>query len=171
MTLLWQQDEDFKKVIKQVLVAEGGYVNHPSDPGGPTKYGIAYNYNQGILKKFGIYAGNMVSLTKEQAIEIYYIKYWLASRANTLPDLRLQAVHFDCAVNQGVGQAAKYLEQLSTDPDYYEGDGKNEALWLKLCQEYIALRLLDYTRYKGWQSFLRGWVNRMAHLLQFVSKQ
>lgn len=51
---------------------EGGYVNHKSDVGGETKFGISKRYNPDIDVK---------NLTEEQAFEIYIQRYWKTSYA------------------------------------------------------------------------------------------
>lgn len=164
-TLTWQKDAAFVAVYPHVLKAEGGYANNPKDPGGPTMYGIAYNSNQAAVAKFGITRQTMRSLTKQQALQIYYEKYWMAAGCNHIPDARLALVHFDAAVNHGVGRAWKYLQALSKNPNHYEGNGKNEAVFYGLACEYVAARLRSYTTDKNRETFLRGWVNRMAALL------
>ena len=66
----------FKDLIDGVLVREGGYVDHPSDPGGETKYGIAKRSHP---------KEDIKNLTKERAAEIYEKDYWIPSRASSLP--------------------------------------------------------------------------------------
>ncbi len=169
-TLTWQKDADFVAVYPHVLKVEGGYADLKGDSGGPTMYGIAYNYNQAAVAKFGITRQTMRSLTKQQALQIYYEKYWMAAACNFIPDTRLALVHFDCAVNQGVGASLKFLQGLSKNPNHFEGNGKNEALFYGLACEYVAARLRAYTSYKNQATFLCGWVNRMAIILSELPK-
>ena len=164
----YQHDKAYCQIIPFVLSSEGGYVNHPNDPGGPTKYGIALNYNKAILKSMGV--GDVKNLTLEQAREIYYQKYWLPCKANELPDIRVAYIHFDAAVNCGISQAAVFLSKLSKRPANYEGNGKNAELFLELFLEYVALRLRFYARARGRETFLAGWVNRMAKLSEDATR-
>ena len=53
----------FNKCIKIILRNEGGYVNHPSDPGGETNMGIAKRFYPNL---------DIENLTEEEAIKIYY---------------------------------------------------------------------------------------------------
>lgn len=163
MSYPFEQDKIYCELVKLVINAEGKYVNNPKDPGGATKFGVAYNYNQGILKELGV--TDMRALTLDQAKQIYYKKYWLASGANFIPDKRLAYIHFDTAVNQGVGFAAKCVFALSAKPSSYEANGKNEALWFKLLIEYLMLRLKAYNKDRNRKAFLEGWLNRMIHLM------
>lgn len=160
----FQRDDAFMKIIPKVLNSEGGYVNHPSDPGGPTKYGIAYNYNKQILHSMGI--NNVRDLTYDQAKQIYYVKYWKPSGAINIRDIDLAYIHFDAAVNCGIEQANLFLARLSHNPLYFEADGKNLELWFSLWKQYLAQRLSFYTHAKNRKSFLEGWINRMVDVIR-----
>lgn len=90
----------FDTAILSVLKHEGGYCNHPSDPGGETNYGICKrNYPHIDIK----------ALTKESAINIYRTDYWM--RVYDQLPYALAAKTFDCAVNMGKAQAAKILQR------------------------------------------------------------
>ena len=58
-------------LIAEIIEIEGGYVNHPADRGGPTKYGIT----EKVARAFG-YQGDMRDLPKSKAFEIYDKNYW-----------------------------------------------------------------------------------------------
>lgn len=168
MTQDYTKDPTYCELVKLVLSSEGGYVDNPNDPGGPTKYGIAWNYNREILREMGV--KDVHDLTLEQAREIYYHKYWLACHADTIPDKRLAYIHFDTAVNHGVGQSTVFLKRLSHDPSSFEGHGKNNALWLGLCLEYVMHRQRFYTRAKNRKVFLEGWMNRLSDVVDNALK-
>ena len=156
-------DKRFCAVIPLVLNSEGGYVNDPHDPGGPTKYGIAWNFNNDILLSIGV--SDVKDLTLDQAREIYYLKYWLPSHANEVKDTRLAYIHFDAVVNCGVGKGSEFLRKLTRSPKFFEGDGKNEGLFLRLFLEYVAHRILYYTSLTKQTRYLPGWMNRIAHVI------
>lgn len=160
MAFDYEKDPIFCKLIEYILLSEGDYSNDPDDPGGPTKYGIALNYNKEILATMGI--KDVKGLTYPQAKQIYYVKYWLACGANYIHDESLAYMHFDTAVNCGVGTANIFLGRLSKNPKNYEANGKNEVLWLKLYIEYLSFRMSYYTTIKGGLKFLRGWINRLV---------
>ncbi|MFZ4858881.1 MAG: glycoside hydrolase family 108 protein [Desulfuromonadaceae bacterium] len=90
----------FDKAILSVLRHEGGYVNHPSDPGGETNFGICKR----SYPKLDIKA-----LTKEEAIEIYRTDYWRYAY-DKMP-YRIAAKIFDIAVNMGYTPAHKILQR------------------------------------------------------------
>ncbi len=165
MMFPYQSDTRYCDLIQLVIFSEGGYTAGLFDPGGPTKYGIATNYNKEALKVLGVM--DIKNLTMDQARQIYYDKYWLASHANTIPDKRLAYIHLDTAVNEGVGKAMSFLANLGNDIHHYSaGDGKNDALWLRLCIKYDTMRKRHYTALVGqWSRFGRGWINRLADVM------
>lgn len=76
-----------------------------------TKFGIAFEFNEEHLALVGIFIPEQIKdLTKEQAFEIYYNKYWLNSHAALLTK-DAAYLHFDAAVNQGLFGAAKMLQE------------------------------------------------------------
>jgi lysozyme family protein len=91
----------FEQIIDKVLEHEGGYVNDPYDKGGETKFGIAKRWYPDV---------DIKSLTKSDAINIYYNEYWKPSKADFLPN-DLKATYFDMCVNMGQRQAVKILQQ------------------------------------------------------------
>lgn len=168
MSFTFQSDEVFVKVCPLVLHVEGGFVDDPKDPGGPTKFGIAFNFNAGALQKLGLTRETMNQLTKEQAMQLYFDRYWLASGASGISDEGLAFFHLDTAVNCGVGAARKMLKGLSKDPRFFDGRGKNnEILFLRLLMEYAVLRLDYYTRLRKdlKERYLEGWINRMEFVI------
>lgn len=66
----------FKRIIPVLLDHEGGFVDHPSDPGGATNMGIT-------IKTLSSHLGRPATkeevraLTKEQAMQIYHKRYWM----------------------------------------------------------------------------------------------
>jgi lysozyme family protein len=164
----FHSDETFLKVVPLVLDSEAGYSNHPKDPGGPTNRGIAWNYNADYLKQnFGFKtSADIKKLTADQARQVYYDRYWLASGGAGLTDVDLAYLHFDTAVNCGVGTAFNIIRKLSLNPKNYDGSGgKNRSVFLQLFLEYIAKRLSYYTKCQNRDSFLEGWVNRIVHVI------
>lgn len=160
-------DKVYLEVLPFVLNSEGGYSNHPNDPGGPTMRGIAWNYNAGWLQAHGYTRETLKKLTKEHAALCYYERYWIPSGAIGITDVDLAYIHMDTAVNCGVGTAIKMLKRLSHNPGYYDfSGGKNRALALSLFLEYAAQRIRYYTQAKNRDKFLAGWMNRMASVIE-----
>ena len=103
-------DECFKFAMKW----EGGskYTNDPDDAGGPTKYGVALNYNKEIIKELcgEATAQAIINLTYDQALEIYKRKYWTPCRCDLLPN-PTTFVYFDMCLNIGQSKSPKLLQE------------------------------------------------------------
>lgn len=99
--------ENLATAMRHILKFEGGYVDHPLDPGGATNKGIT----KATLERF---RGRPVSKAEVRALgdrevaEIYRRFYWDQIHGDRLPS-GLDLAVFDCAVNQGVGRAKTYL--------------------------------------------------------------
>ena len=148
-----------------ILQAEGGLVDNPNDPGGLTKYGIS----QAAFPELDIRA-----LTPEQAIAIYATNYWEPAKCPALPP-PLALVHFDAAVNCGVGQAARFLEQaVGVTVDGIVGPITIAAAWkaTDAVEAYFAVREAFYRRLAQANPaegvFLDGWLNRLENLKAFL---
>lgn len=168
MSFPYQEDKTFQALIAHVIKSEGGYSNNPRDKGGPTAYGIAWNFNAGYLKSmFGMKnPSDIKDLTLDQARQCYYDRYWLPSGSNGLTSLCLSYVHLDTAINCGVNKAQSILGSLAKNAKNFDGDGTaNRALFLELTMEYLSKRLKFYTRCKDRATFLEGWVNRVADVM------
>ena len=101
-------DTNFDACLSEVLKHEGGYVDHPADPGGAT--------NRGVTKKaWEEYVGHEVTkddikaLTVADVTPFYRKRYWNVCKCDGLP-AGLDYVVFDIAVNSGTGRAAKFLQ-------------------------------------------------------------
>ena len=99
---------DTDALIDAVIDREGGYVNHPADRGGPTRWGIT----EAVARAQG-YAGAMRALPREDAVSIYRRLYWqrpaydqVARRAPLIA-----AELFDTGVNMGTGTATGFLQR------------------------------------------------------------
>lgn len=96
------------QLIDALIEREGGYVSHPSDRGGPTRYGIT----EAVARAHG-YSGAMRSLPREEAAAIYKRLYWLRPRFDQVAK-RSKAVAaelFDTGVNMGPAVAATFLQR------------------------------------------------------------
>jgi len=96
------------RLIDDVIDREGGYVNHPADRGGPTRWGIT----EAVARANG-YAGAMRLLPQESARAIYRRLYWSAPWLDrvALRSHRLAAELFDTAVNMGPATAIGFLQR------------------------------------------------------------
>lgn len=135
---------NWERSINFVLRWEGGYVNHPNDPGGETNFGISKRAFPNI---------DIKNLTVEQAKEIYNKKYWMPMDCHKLPDAMALAV-FDSAVNCGVTKARQWLKQSDGSVNLYLIDRENFYRFLAIKPKF--------------QVFLKGWLNRLNALRKEV---
>jgi lysozyme family protein len=131
-------------LIDSLIEREGGYSNHPSDRGGPTRYGIT----EAVARAHG-YAGAMRDLPREEAAAIYKRLYWLRPRFDQVAR-RSQAVAgelFDTGVNMGPAVAGTFLQRalsaLNRDRKDYADlvpDGRIGAATLAALDTFLQLR-------------------------------
>ncbi len=134
---------------KWILQEEGGYVDNPADAGGETKYGIAKAYHPNV---------DIKNLTLDEALAIYKQQYWNVFDLDNMP-LFIAIAIFDTAVNMGGNYTAKMMDKygkLLSNPTNF------------LCA-VMAQRLQDYSTFRDWDTFGKGWVNRIVHLMQLIS--
>jgi lysozyme family protein/tRNA uridine 5-carbamoylmethylation protein Kti12 len=169
-------NNDFKNALKFVLLFEGGYVNHPNDPGGET--------NKGIIKKvydeyrnFKKLPIQSVKLIEEKEIEdIYFNNYWKYGKCDLMPR-KIAMIHFDTCVNCGVFQANKFLQRsLKVLDDGFIGPKTLKTLRVikdsvgikEIISEYLNQRRNFYKQISDKNEklkvFLKGWNNRLTKL-------
>lgn len=158
----------FNACLAQVLRHEGGYVDHPADPGGATNLGIT-------LATLAAWRGKPVTkqdvrnLTVAEAGEIYRARYWLPIRGDALPPGVDLAV-FDAAVNSGPARAAKWLQSvLGVTQDGEIGLQTLAALARAPGPVTVVIDLCDarmrYLRgLPTWATFGKGWTRRVAEV-------
>lgn len=102
------------KIAQEIVAREGGYVNDPEDPGGPTNYGVTVHTMRRLgldLNQDGrVDAGDVRVLTRAHAISIFVEHYFRAPRIDRLPEALHPSV-FDMYVNAGAN-AVKILQRL-----------------------------------------------------------
>ena len=158
----------FEDAFKLVVHHEGGYVNHPNDPGGATRFGVT----ERVARANG-YQGDMRVFPIEKAQEIYRKLYWDAVRAEELP-AAVRFDVFDAAVNSGVSQAAKWLQRaLGVRDDGVIGPATvaaaRDVSGPVLAARFNAARLRFMTDLPTWASFGRGWARRIAENLSRIA--
>ena len=158
----------YDQCLPLLLAHEGGYTNHPSDPGGPTNFGITiYDYRKYV--KPNATAADVRAMKLEDAKGIYKQKYWDAQRCDELP-AGVDYVMFDYGVNSGVGRSGKVLRRALKLPDNSSSvtdaviaaacAANARALVATICDE--RLRFLQSL--KTWPVFGAGWGRRVAEV-------
>ena len=105
----------YDECLRRLLAHEGGYTNHPSDPGGPTNFGITiFDYRKYV--KPNATAADVRAMKLDEAKAIYRAKYWAAQRCDDLPAGVDYSV-FDYGVNSGIGRSGKVLRRVVGLPD------------------------------------------------------
>ena len=154
---------DFQHAVAFVLAKEGGYVQHPSDPGGETNFGIskrAYPHE------------DIANLTKQRAALLYHRDYWRAVRSHELPTGIALAV-FDGAVQHGTVTAARLLQEVLgakvdgiIGPKTLLAARQADTEWL--IARYVLRRARLYARIQARDPaqavFIDGWFNRLRDL-------
>ena len=151
--------------LAKVLEHEGGYTNHPADPGGPTNFGITIaDYRKYV--KADARAADVQAMRLGEAKAIYRAAYWDAMRCDELP-AGLDYATFDYGVNSGVGRAVRVLQRLlhmaddgrMTDTVIAAVDQRDPGeLIAALCDERLAF----LKKLKTWPVFGAGWGRRVA---------
>jgi lysozyme family protein len=156
----------YEEAIARVFADEGGYSNHPSDPGGPTNWGITIADARRHWKCDAT-AADVRAMPKSVAAEIYRTKYAAAVRYDDLP-AGLDYAVFDYAIHSGVDRAGKVLRRWLDLPDKSarvtgaviaaarRRDAREGVIWI--CDERLAF----LKRLKTWPVFRAGWARRVA---------
>jgi lysozyme family protein len=165
----------FDTCFTLVIGFEGGLTRNEADPGNWTGGRCGVGECRGT--NWGISAASyphldIANLTLANAKGLYYQDYWCKVAADQFPG-QLALLLFDAAVNNGVGQAARWLQQLAEVPQ----DGVIGPLTINrvqtaiaahglgtVCGEYLALRMYDMSRLPTWATFGRGWARRLCRL-------
>jgi len=156
--------ESFDHCLRIILHHEGGYVNHPKDPGGETNLGVTKR----VYEEWGG-TKEMRDLTVEDVAPIYEKNYWGRLKCDKLP-IGLDLCVFDFGVNAGTGRAAKYLQRmigasadgaigpntLSKVREFVSAEGLDAAI-----MDYQAARQKYYESLSTFETFGRGWTRRV----------
>jgi len=157
--------DNFKRCMGPLLVWEGGYSNHPKDPGGPTNKGVtqkvydAYRANHGKTKQ------SVKLITNKEVEDIYKSQYWDPVKGDLLP-AGVDLAVFDFAVNSGTARAARALQKcVGAAQDGQVGqvtldrvaEVQDDALVVAICQE----RLRFVKTLSTWPTFGAGWKRRI----------
>jgi lysozyme family protein len=156
--------ENFDFALAYVLKHEGGYVNHPADPGGMTNLGVTKRVWEEWVAH-DVDEKTMRSLTPEMVGPLYKKKYWDKVKGDDLPS-GVDYVVFDAAVNSGPGRAAKWL-QACVGVEQDGGIGPKTLAAVKafkgdLIGDYNKRRLSFLTDLPHWGTFGKGWSRRVA---------
>ena len=156
-------ESNFRACVDVILDKEGGYVDHPNDPGGATNMGITFN----TLKAWrheNITKQDVKDLKVEEARQIYQANYWNALSCDELPP-GVDLVVFDLGVNAGPGRSAKILQRVvGANADGVIGPitlgAANSLKPENIIRRFGELRMEFYRGLDGFKIFGRGWKKR-----------
>ena len=165
-------EANFNRCLAIILHHEGGYVNHPKDPGGETNLGVTKR----VYEDFGG-TKDMVDLTEDDVAPIYEKNYWGRMKCDNIP-AGLDLCVFDFGVNAGPGRAAKYLQTmigtvadggigpntLKALDEYIEAEGGVE----NAIRNYQAARQGYYESLDTFETFGRGWTRRVTETTELA---
>ena len=157
-------NDNFEESLAHVLKHEGGYVDHPKDPGGATNLGCTKKvWEEWIGHE--VTKDDIKALTIADVSPLYKARYWDKCRCDDLPRGVDFAV-FDLAINSGVGRASKLLQRaVGVAADGAIGpatlaavaDANPRELATKICE----LRLAFLQVLPTWETFGKGWGRRV----------
>lgn len=162
---------NFDKCLTELLKHEGGFVNHPRDPGGMTNLGVTKATYEAWVKH-PISEKVMRGLTPSLVHSLYKVKYWQVVNADKLP-LGVDLCVFDFAVNAGPRRAAKYLQTtVGATPDGVVGAGTLARVSAftaangvsGLVDAYQDSRETYYRKLRTFGTFGRGWLRRVKEV-------
>ena len=160
-------EDRFKRCLAEVLKHEGGWANHPRDPGGATMKGVTFAV-------FREYKGRPVTkdelrnISDDDLEAIYRIGYWDKVRGNDLP-AGVDLMVFDLAVNSGPARAVRFLQgAVGVTEDGLIGPKTLEAIKAVRAPEIVSSmekrREAFFRSLSTFDTFGRGWLRRLREV-------
>lgn len=166
------------RALELVLVHEGGFSNHPADPGGATMKGVIQRVYDAFRQRKGQPPRSVKQLAEDELQEIYRQLYWNKIDGDELP-AGIDYCVFDGAVNSGPHQSALWLQRainkvlgkkmlvvdgnigpatLAATEEASILSAQLDALIDAICDQRMAF----LKRLKIWPTFGKGWTRRVA---------
>ena len=164
--------DNFAACLPEILRHEGGWADHPKDPGGATMKGVTLatyrKYKPGATK------AQLRAISDADLAMIYRGGYWNKVKGDDLP-AGLDLVAFDAAVNSGPGRGARWLQEaLGVNPDGVIGPktiaAANAAHKDAVIDRACDLRLGFLRQLGTWKTFGKGWTRRVEGVRDTASK-
>ncbi|ALW87873.1 glycoside hydrolase family 108 protein [Deinococcus actinosclerus] len=152
---------DFEKAHEFTAKWEGGYVNHPSDPGGETNLGVTRKVWEAWTKERGLPAKPMRALVMADVLPLYEARYWPAASGLPWP---MSGVAYDIAVNHGPGNLRLMLGSVPGT-----GTPAERAARLIDAREQFFRNIVKAR--PNQQVFLKGWLRRVAAQRDWLAEQ
>ena len=166
-------------VIERIIAREGGFVDHPSDRGGPTRWGITRDTLE-RWRGFVVTTEDVAQLTKDEAKQILRFRYIVQPGFDHLDDDRLRAIVVDAAVHSGPRQATILLQRaLDVDDDGVLGpvtlaaangldDDALRGVLVRTLTERLRFLVELVVKSPDQLAFLKGWTERVVLQIEAV---
>ena len=165
-------EANFFKSLEIVLKHEGGFVDHPEDPGGATNKGITHKTYSDFLGRPLEDVSELKNIPDEHVQQIYKDGYWNRVKADQLPS-GVDFCTFDWAVNSGPGRAAKALQKAVMVTQ----DGAIGPMTLAAVEEELPEEIIEkitkereefYRSLRTFDTFGKGWLRRNEETRDFA---
>jgi len=165
-------EANFFKSLEIVLKHEGGFVDHPEDPGGATNKGITHKTYSDFLGRPLEDVSELKNIPDEHVQQIYKEGYWNRVKADQLSS-GVDFCIFDWAVNSGPGRAAKALQKAVMVTQ----DGAIGPMTLAAVEEELPEEIIEkitkereefYRSLKTFDTFGKGWLRRNEETRDFA---
>ena len=165
------------KALTYLFPNEGGYTNHPNDPGGPTNWGITLgdlSRHRGEI----VTANDVKNMPKSEAVDIYREKYWKPLGCSLITHDGIATALFDMGVLRGIGIPGRYAQSIcNAHGSRLTVDGKigpftanavnamEPKIFINEFADMCAAGFRDIAARKPHlRVFLKGWLNRARRL-------
>tara|TARA_R100001443_G_scaffold2072_1_gene7086 strand:- start:220 stop:735 length:516 start_codon:yes stop_codon:yes gene_type:complete len=165
-------EANFFKSLEMVLKHEGGFVDHPEDPGGATNKGITHKTYSDFLGRPLEDVSELKNIPDEHVQQIYKDGYWNRVKADQLSS-GVDFCVFDWAVNSGPGRAAKALQKAVMVTQ----DGAIGPMTLAAVEEELPEEVIEkitkereefYRSLRTFDTFGKGWLRRNEETRDFA---
>lgn len=158
----------FERALALLDVHEGGYVNHPADPGGATNRGVTQRTYDAWRRRRGEPLRSVRHIAGDEVKAIYRSQYWDSIRADEMPPGVAYCI-FDAGVNSGPARVVKWAQEVvGVDADGIVGEQTLDALARANPYDFINRfcdhRLAFMSSLKHWPTFKGGWKRRVAEV-------
>ncbi len=169
--------DEFARSLTHVLVHEGGFANHPKDPGGATMKGVTQRVYDTYRRSLKMPTQSVRGITELELKAIYRREYWDKLQGDRMAS-GVSYVVFDGAVNSGVVQSVKWLQRALQAMGLYSGkidglvgQGTLQALDGVNDNDALIARIIERREtflrsLKTWGDFGKGWLSRIRGVLK-----
>jgi len=164
--------ENFNASLQHILKSEGGWSDHPSDPGGATMKGVTLETYRHYKMNPHITKDQLRNISDAEISDIYKVGYWDKCRCYDLPS-GIDFLVFDAAVNMGVGRSSKLLQEaVGVSADGVIGPitiaAANAADVDLTIERFSQLKEAFYRSLPTFGTFGNGWLNRVVSTKAFA---